>query len=661
MHDFDFLQSLIIIFGVSALVVFLLDKLKVPSIIGFLIAGMFMGPHGLELIKELHLVEIFAEIGVVLLLFTIGLEFSLSSLLALRKTIFIGGFLQVFITCAIVFLISFTIGQSVSASLVYAFLVSLSSTAIVMRIMFERAEMDSPHGRASVGILIFQDLIAVLFMLMIPLLSGGGNNVKDIIFVLIKSLFIITAVIVSSHWIVPRLLRQIVQTRKRELFIITIIFICLGTAFFTYKLGLSLALGAFIAGLIISESEYAYQATSDILPFKDSFNGLFFISIGMLLDLNFLVSNILSVIAIIFIILLVKVFACTLAIYTLWNSLRIALQSAVILAQIGEFSFVLSVSALKGAILNDYTYQLFLSSAILTMILTPSMIARSARISNSFVSSKRLNRLKRMKERAVSAGYSAKKADHVIIVGFGINGQNLALVLRELETPYVVLELNINTVKTMKNSGQPIYFGDGTSVEILHKINIEKARIIVVTIPDPSAMRNIVKTAKTMNPSIYVVVRTRFMAEVEALHSIGADEVIPEEFETSIEIFSRVLKFYHMPPALIRQYSEKVRQNHYRFFTKKDTTKRLVEDKVALMPNIESERFTVEEGSHFDNNTFKEIEISYDIGYSIVAVKRGSQLISSPDLRFVFKPGDIVFAIGDRKSLIRLNTFFIKK
>lgn len=657
MHDFDFLHSLVIIFGISVLVVFVLGKFRIPSIIGFLIAGVFLGPHGLELIDDVHLVELSAEIGVILLLFTIGLEFSLKNVFALRKSIFVGGFLQIFITSIIVVAIAIAFGLPYNTAIVFGFLVSLSSTAIVLKMLFDRAEMDSPHGRVTVGVLIFQDLSAVLFILAIPLLSGANKNLGDVAFVLLKSFSIVAVVLVSAHWLAPKVLEQIAKTRKRELFVISIIFLCLGAAFFTYKLGLSLALGAFLAGLIISESEYAYQATSDILPFKDSFNGLFFVSIGMLLNFHFLLANLVSILVLVLVIVLIKVIACNAAIYILLKNLRISLHSAIILAQVGEFSFVLSLSALKENILNENTYQVFLSSAIITMILTPFLIAFSAQVSKWVTSKKLLGRLERMRAQAgkTEQAEAKKKVDHVIIVGFGINGKNLAMVLKELEVPYAILELNINTVNKMKDHGEPIYFGDGTSMEILHKVNVEKARILVVTIPDPVGMRNIVQTAKSMNPNIYIVVRTRFMAEVEALHTMGADEVIPEEFETSIEIFSRVLKYFHMPSDLIKGYAEEIRKDHYRVFTKTGAHTRLLEGTVGLMPGIESKMLLVEEDSFFDNCRFHEIKVSYDIGYFVVAVKRESRMIMNPEQRFIFQKGDKVFVIGDTESLERLD------
>jgi CPA2 family monovalent cation:H+ antiporter-2 len=446
MLEFAFLKSLVIIFGLSAVVVFILGKFRIPSIIGFLAAGVLLGPYGLELIKDIHLVEIFAEIGVVLLLFTIGLEFSFKNLLALKKTIFFGGFLQVsFAGLAVFFLSQFT-GQDTDTSIILGGLTALSSTAIVLKLLFDRAEIDSPHGRVSLGILIFQDFCVVLFILLIPMLKGAHSSTVDVAWIIGKSIGFIAAVIVSARWIVPNALHQIVHTRMRELFVISIIFICLGTAYLTYELGFSLALGAFIAGLVVSESEYSYQAIADILPFKDSFNGLFFISVGMLMDVQFLWANLGSVMLFVCVLIIIKIFTTTAAAFFTGSNLRVSLHSGLILAQVGEFSFVLAVTALKQDLITDNTYQLFLSSAIISMLITPLFVAVSSNVSTWVTSRRLLARVQAMREHEKSPNANDGKTDHVIIIGYGVNGRNLTLVLKELEVPYTILELNSQTV-----------------------------------------------------------------------------------------------------------------------------------------------------------------------------------------------------------------------
>lgn len=658
MAEFEFLKSLIIILGVSAVSVFILNKFKVPSIVGFLIAGVLIGPHGLELIRNVHLVNVFAEIGVILLLFTIGLEFSLKNLLKLRKAIFLAGFSQVLITSLLFFFLATTFGQKTETSLVLGPLIALSSTAIVMKLLFDRAEIDSPHGRISLGILIFQDLSVVFFILMIPMLSGTHKGIREMAEVLIKAGGIIAAVIVSARWLVSSALHQIVHTKMRELFIISIIFLCLGTAFLTYKLGLSLALGAFIAGLIISESEYSYQAISDILPFKDSFNGLFFISVGMLMDINFFLSNFATVMFIVISVIILKTLTSTGIIFLIGSDLRVSLHSGLILSQIGEFSFVLSVAALKVGLITESIYQFFLSSAVITMLLTPLFVSLSPQISTLVTSQKLLRRLQTIRaHREVS---SDKRTEHVIIIGFGLNGRNVALVLKELEVPYVILELNSQTVTEWREKGEPIFYGDATSQDILHKLGIERAKAMVISISDPSATRKIVKTARGLNPKIYVVVKTAYIAEVQDLLSLGADEVIPAEFETSIELFSRILQFYHMPKLLIAQYAERFRRDHYRMFIKGETPKRLFHDTIAIMPDVDYESFIIEKGSPAINSSIKELNIQKETGSLVIAVKRGGEMCQGILSDFIFKEGDIVFLIGDISSLEKANELFFR-
>jgi CPA2 family monovalent cation:H+ antiporter-2 len=660
MAEFEFLKSLVIIFGLSAIVVFILGKFKVPSIIGFLIAGVVLGPYGLELIRDIHIVEIFAEIGIVLLLFTIGLEFSLKNLFTLKKTIFVGGFLQVLITTLVVFLLARSAGQNANTAIILGGLIAFSSTAIVLKLLLDRAEIDSPHGRVCMGILIFQDLCVVLFILMVPMLAGTHGGFSGIFLILIKSLVIIVSVIITARWIVPKALHHIVHTRMRELFVITIIFICLGTAYLTYKLGLSLALGAFIAGLVISESEYSYQAISDILPFKDSFNGLFFISVGMLMNVQFFISNIAAVLLIVAILILLKILLSFIAVLLTGSNMRVSLHSGLILAQIGEFSFVISVAALNAGLITGDIYQFFLSSAIITMLLTPLFVAVSPAISTWVVSRRLMNRLQTMKDRAKLTQGKDTKTDHVVIIGFGLNGRNLALVLRELEVPYVILELNSRTVTEMRTKGEPIYYGDGTSHEILRKLGIERARASIIAITDPSATRKIVMTIRKMNPRILIVVRTLFLAEVEDLISIGADEVIPSEFEASIAIFSRILQFYHMPKTLISQYADKFRKDHYKLFTGGETPKRLFHESLALLPDADYESYVIESGSPAVNSTIGELDIQSRTGAHVVAVRRGNRTVHAMDPDFVFEKKDIILLIGDKSSLKNAYNLFLK-
>lgn len=649
--ELQFLKTLVIIFGASAFVVFLLQKLKVPSIVGFLIAGAALGPHGFGFVQEVREVELLAEVGVILLLFTIGLEISLKSLKRIRSTIIGGGFSQVLLTLLVTAAIAYPFLGKLNESLFAGFLVALSSTAIIMKMLLDRAEMDSPHGRLSIGILIFQDLCVVPLMLLIPILAGNQGSFPGLLWTMVKSATILFLVIFSARWLVPNILHQIVHTRSRELFVITVILLCLGTALLTSELGLSLALGAFLAGLVISESEYANQAISDILPFKDSFNGLFFISVGMLMDLRFLSQNPLLILFAVIFILLLKTSTGFFSVHLLGHPVRVSLQTGLQLAQIGEFSFVLAMAGKSAGLITESLYQLFLSSSVLTMLLTPLIVQLSPNIS-IWISSKRLlERLDRMRKRAEREGLPSKREGHVIIVGFGLNGRNLAEVLKEASVPYVALELNNYTVLEMKKKGEPIFYGDGTSLEILHKLGIDAARLLVIVISDPASTRRIVQIARKSNSRLYIIVRTRYLTEVDDLIQLGANEVIPEEFETSIEIFARVLHQFQVPRNLIFELIERIRKGSYEVLRKVELPVKTLPEKCEVISEIDTETYLVNDRSNASGRSIKELKIRSTTGATVIAVKRGSEIIPSPGLEFLFMPGDIVYLIGSKENL----------
>jgi CPA2 family monovalent cation:H+ antiporter-2 len=651
--ELEFLKTLVIIFGLSAFVVFVLNKLRVPSIVGFLIAGIFLGPHGFGFIQNVREVELLAEIGVILLLFTVGLEISLKQLKRIHSAILGGGFSQVLLTLIATAAIAYLFIGKWNASFFAGFLVALSSTAIVMKMLFDRGEVDSPHGRLAVGILIFQDLCVVPLMLLIPMLAGNQESLPGVLWTLFKSAAILFLVIFSARWFVPFILHQIVHTRSRELFIITLILLCLGTALLTSWLGLSLALGAFLAGLIISESEYAYQAISDILPFKESFNGLFFISVGMLLNLSFFTDHLLIVFSAFAIIIMLKTLTGSLSVHLLGHPMRVSLQTGLSLAQIGEFSFVLAVAGKSAGLLGEHHYQLFLSSSVLTMLLTPFLIRTSADISTWVSSKKILERLDRMRKRAAIEGLPMRREGHVIIVGFGLNGRNLAEVLKETSLPYVVLDLNSDTVLQMKKRGEPIFYGDGTTPEILHKLGIDTAKTLVVAISDPVSTRRIVQIARKENPRIYIIVRTRYTAEMEELIELGANEVIPEEFETSIEIFARVLHQYQVPRNLLLDQIERIRSGSYEVLRRVELPVKNLPEKCEIISDIETETYLIHERNPAVGHAIKDLKIRTKTGATVIAVRREGEVIPSPEPEFIFKPDDVLYLIGKRESVLK--------
>lgn len=656
--ELGFLKSLVIVLGVSALVVFLLHRLKIPSIVGFLIAGAIIGPYGIGVLRDIHSIEAMAEIGVVLLLFTIGIEFSMARLIRIRKAVIAGGGIQVLLTIVLSATAAYLLTGNANRSVFFGFLIALSSTAIVLKMLAEKGETDSPHGRIMVGILIFQDLCVVPLMLLIPALSGDAINMMDALIKMGEAALIITIVLLSARWIVPGLLHQVVRTRSRELFIITIILLCLGIAFLTSKFGLSLALGAFLAGLIISESEYAHQATSDILPFKDSFIGLFFVSVGMLMDIGYMSDNCLKIAAAVALIFGLKIITGIISALSIGSPLRTSIHAGLGIAQIGEFSFVLAVAGKASGIITGEFYQVFLSSSVVTMIMTPFVLKSAPSVSAWITSRHLLKRIASLKRVSEGEGFPRRRHGHVIIIGFGLNGKNLAKVLKEAEIPYVVLEMNSDTVRDMKKRGEPIYYGDGTSKEILHKIGIDKARLLVIAISDPVSTRRIVSIARHESSDIHIIVRTRYLVEMDELRELGADEVIPEEFETSIEIFSRVLHRYNFPRNVIMDMIDKIRSGSYTALRGMELPKRHLFEKCEWLPDIEIEGFRVSENLHLVGKSIAELQVRKKTGVTIIAVRRGPEVFTNPKPDFTFKAGDIILFTGERKSMAKALDYF---
>ncbi|MGB2697924.1 MAG: cation:proton antiporter [Candidatus Zixiibacteriota bacterium] len=557
------LSDIVIVLGLSIVVLFVCSHLRIPTIVGFFLTGMLAGPHGLGLIKAVHEVEILAEIGIVLLLFTIGMEFSLKNLLRIKKSILMGGSLQVWLTFLAVFVIAMKLGQSFSESIFLGFLISLSSTAIVLKVIQQRAEVDSPYGSTTLGILIYQDVIIVPMMLFTPLLVGATANygVSPLI-LLIKGVGIIAFVIVSSKWIVPQVLYQIARTRNRELFLLSVVIICFGFAWLFSSAGLSLALGAFLAGLIISESEYAHQALGNILPLRDISMSFFFISIGMLLDVGFLFQHPGLIVLIALGVLALKTFIAGFAATLLGFPFRTVVLVGLALSQVGEFSFILSKTGIEFGLLAGDTYQMFLAVSVLTMALTPVIIAFAPRTADFVLQLPMPARL-RTGFSPVQEVKLPRKKDHLVIIGFGFNGRNLARAAKVRGIPYSIIEMNPETVREEKIKGEPIHYGDATHKAVLGRADIKDARVAVVAISDPAATRRIVELVRKVNPGIYVIVRTRFIQEVKSLRRLGADEVIPEEFETSVEIFARVLEKYLVPRDEIDKYIDEIRSEDY--------------------------------------------------------------------------------------------------
>ncbi len=648
--EFALLQDMEILFGLAVVTVILFRRLMFPSIIGFLVAGLLAGPHMLGLIKNLHEVEMMAEIGVVLLLFTIGIEFSLKELMRIKHLVLVGGGLQVCLTILVTTLIAAGFGFAVPQSVFFGFLVALSSTAILMKLLMDNGEMDAPHGKMAMGILIFQDLCVVPLMLFVPFLAGAGDGLQGILAVIAKAALVVLVAHYGARFLIPWIFGQVVKARSRELFLLTILFIGFGTAWITAQVGLSLALGAFIAGLAISESEYSHQALGDIIPFRDAFISLFFISVGMLLDPMVILRHPLLIVSLVITILLVKILITTGAAMSLGLSMRISLITGLCLAQIGEFSFVLCQSGLKSGLLSQNLYQVFLAASVITMGLTPLCIRFAEPVTDRLLT---MFPTSWTKGRGVLARHDHRitVSDHVIIVGYGLNGRNLERVLKHFNIGHLVIETNPFTVKTERKKGTPIIFGDGSNREILSHANIEKARVIVIAISDAASSRRIAAQARQMNPGIHVIVRTRYILEMEPLYSLGVNEVIPEEFETSIEILSRVLRRYLLTHDEIERCVARVRSDSYEMFRTMSMRHSAAVGISGFLSGAEIGTFRVGPSSPLVGKSLREGILRERSGATLLMIKRNDTVVPNPDPVWELREGDVVLILGTSEQL----------
>jgi len=645
--EIPLLNDVIVILGLSFLVILISNRLRVPAIIGFLITGMIFGPHLVGLIRNVHEVQLLAEIGVVLLLFTIGMEFSLESFLSIKRTVLLGGSAQVGVMVAAGAVAAYFSGMSVNQSVFVGFILALSSTAIVLKLLDQRAEIGTPHGRTSLGVLIFQDIVVVPMILLTPLLAGKSEHFGMALAISLgKGVGVIGLTIFLARWLVPRVLFQAARLRDQEVFLIAVALIGFGVAWLTHQVGLSAALGAFLAGLIVSESEYSHRALGAIIPFRDLFTSLFFVSVGMLLNVATIIDAPLVIPAIALAVIAVKICAGCAAAMILGAPLRTSVLVGFALCQVGEFSFILSQSGVEAGLLDEESYQMFLAVSIISMMATPFILMASPGISGLL---SRIPLPKRLLDGYGQAeGEDGPEAleDHIIIVGFGANGQNLARAAGVSEAPFVIIEMNPDTVRKKRAEGLPIFYGDASREAVLEHAGVASARVMVVAITDAAAVRRTVEVARRLNPRLHIIARTLFITEMEPLLNLGADEVIPQEFETSVEIFTRVLAKYMIPWEEIQAFTDEVRADGYQLFRNVEKQGATVCDVAPFMQGLEINSFRVQPGSAAVGKSALELELRKNHDVTLLAIRRGENVIAHPARDQKLETGDVVVLFG---------------
>jgi CPA2 family monovalent cation:H+ antiporter-2 len=646
------LRDLAVIFAGSLLVVLVFHRLKLPALPGFIVAGILLGPNALGLVSTPQSVENLAEVGVIMLLFTIGIEFSLSRLREMRRQVVAGG------TAQMGFTIVATLGAGVAflgnwrVALFLGFLVALSSTAIVLKVLSDKGEIDAPHGRLATGVLIFQDLCVVPIMLVLPFLAGKADGgLGGLLLALAKAALVVVLVVLAARTIVPRALSQILKTRSRELFLIAVILIGTITALGTAAAGASLALGAFLAGLIISESDYGHQALAELMPFRDVFISLFFVAVGMLVQIHTIREHIVLTLIAVAVIMLGKTLSAALGPVILGYSGRVALLSGVAVSQIGEFSFVLAKEGRTAGLLPDLLYQQFLGVAVITMLITPFLLQGGPAILEAFEKALPLDKVLPGFRPRGFAPVQDPIRDHVIVAGYGLNGRNLAAALRAINAPYLVIELNAQTVRNARAHGEPAFYGDATREEILHALGIDRARMFVIAISDPSATQRMVRVARALNPKVYIIARTRYVVEIPELSRLGANVVIPEEFETSIEIFSRVLGHYNVPRDDIERLVNEIRASHYQALRPGTRPRLTLSGTLGAMPQMHVERIVLGPSAPVVGQTLADTGLRSKTGALVLAIRRGESDLATPEATFRLDEGDVLVVVGQPQQL----------
>lgn len=661
MPDTAILQQLVIVLGAALLAIYFLQKIKIPPIVGYLLAGILIGPGGLSLVKDPHIIEIMAEIGVIFLLFIIGLNFSLSEIARMKNYVFIAGSLQVALTIlATVLITTAAVGLDLRQAIFWGFLIAMSSTAIVVRSIEYSGESRSLHGQLMIGILIFQDLAVIPIMLMVAFLGNqGGLSWTGLAFSLAKSIAMVLALIASAHYLIPWILEKVVRSRSREVFTLTTIIVVLGTAFFAGQAGLSLAIGAFLAGIIVSDSNYSHQILSEISPLRDIFSGLFFVSIGMLVNPRLWMEQPLLSLGLGGSVILLK--ALLVAILTLFAGLgiRVGVLAGLGLAQIGEFSFIIAGAGIALGLMPDPMYQLFLSISVLTMAVTPLLMMLSGKLAGH---SGRLSFLQRLFPGSDSSGnikVSGNAAhpreevikDHAIIIGYGVGGRNVGRVLEQIDVKYFIVELNPRQVRALQAQDEAVIYGDAVRREVLLAAGIECAKALIVTIPDPPSARQIVALARRLNTGVDIIVRTRFVSEVDELYRLGANQVIAEEYQASLELASATMRSFDISDRIIARAREAMKQNRYNLLRVENAQSEILTAVSAIFSNASVEEISIGERVQADGKDLRSLDIRGATGAMVIAIERGGEIIANPGPDFKLGRGDKVFLFGKSNQI----------
>ncbi len=622
------------------------QQFKQPLILGYILAGLLVGPHtGGVTVTEIHDIELLAEIGVALLLFALGVEFSFSELRPVRWVALIGTPIQLILTMGYGYFIGRILGWDLPSSIWIGALVSISSTMVVLKTMINRGLLGSLSSRVMIGMLIVQDLAVIPLMIILPLLRDLSSGLPILGLAAVKAVGFLLVMVMAGTRIIPRTMKFIAKWNSRELFLLATAAIALGVGYATYLVGLSFAFGAFVAGMVISESEYSHQALSDIVPLRDVFGMLFFVSVGMLIDPAYLLDHLGQVLLLVLLVVIGKcvIFGVLVRLFGYYNIVPIAVGLG--LSQIGEFSFVLARVGLSTNSIDENLYALILSASVITMIMTPFLASLTAPI---YKLRKRM--FKHESVQTINIPETGLR-NHVVIAGGGRIGQNIAKALQYLNVPFLIIELDSHRIDHLKNTANPVVFGDASQSIVLEAASVEHSRLMLITTPAVIVTQTITKLCCDINPKLKIIARCGEEEQMKILHDLGVSEVVLPEFEAGLEITRQAFQRLGVPPMKILEFTNQLRHGVYNPDRETDQDYRILSHLRRASDLLELTWILVAEESPLIGNTVKTLEIRKNMGVSIVGVIHGREVLPNPDPDYRFAPNDLLAVMGDPQQL----------
>lgn len=654
-EDFRLIVDLVLVLAVAAGGGLLAALLRQPVLLGYLLGGMVVGPAGLGLIKELIQVETLAQFGVAFLLFALGVEFSLAELKKVQAISLGGGGLQIALTILVTALVSLGMGwvSSPAQGVFLGAILSLSSTAVVLKCLMERNETETPHGQVMLGILVVQDLALGLMLAVLPALDQPVEFIGIAVgWALLHIGLFAAGAVAAGIWIIPPLLRLLARTESRELFLLGVVALCLGIALLTEHLGLSIEMGAFVAGLMISEVEYADQTLTYVEPLRDIFASLFFVSIGMLIDPVFLWNNLELILGLVALVFVGKFLIVTPLVKAFRYRLKTALLVGLGLAQIGEFSFVLASEGQALGLVSRRVYLLILGTTAVTLVITPFVLRLIPHLFNWAETLSWLKPYLDSSSMPLEVGTDLPLQDHVVVCGYGGLGRNLVRMVQEHGLPVVVIDQSESKIQQLREAKVPYVYGNASSLRVLETAGVDKARSLAIAVGDPVSTRLCLKRALELSPDLDSVVCANHDRDIELLYQLGASEVVQPEFEASLELATHLLTDMGVLPQLVQQEVQQIRSHHYLELRPERPAFQVSRDLQLATQNLNSRWYRLPVGSPLTGMTLEEVDLRYLTGVSLMAIRRsGGKEVDYPKLQTLLEEGDRLLLVGESEEL----------